>query len=137
MNYSSCSNWEFLIFLSAKIVYVQLNYCYYLINDMRKTSGLIKTLFWRNLTFHQMTNLEKLTDNKFSANRTFLRFYKFFKCRIFCLLILPLRFRKAETVWCGGARETHWATCHNLVTPSKTKESLKSPCFFRSWWYLN
>ena len=25
---------------------------------------------------------------------------------------LPLRFRTAEKVWCGGARETHWATCH-------------------------
>ena len=37
--------------------------------------------------------------------------------------------------WCGGARETHWATCHNRVSPSKTKEFLKSPCFFRSLWY--
>ena len=32
-------------------------------------------------------------------------------------------------VWCGGARETHLATCHNGVTSSKTKEFLKSPCF--------
>ena len=39
-------------------------------------------------------------------------------------------------MWCGGARETHWATCHDKVTPSKTKEFLKSPCFFRSYWYL-
>ena len=38
---------------------------------------------------------------------------------------LPLRLRKA-----GGTRETHWATCHNEVTRSKTKEFLKSPCFF-------
>lgn len=30
-----------------------------------------------------------------------------------------LRFRKAGTEWCGGAGETHWATCHNN----------KSPCF--------
>ena len=45
---------------------------------------------------------------------------------------LPWGFRKAGMVWCGGARETHWATCHNGVTPSKTKEFLKSPRFFRS-----
>ena len=31
---------------------------------------------------------------------------------------------------CDGARETHWTTCHNGVTPSKTKEFLKSPRFF-------
>ena len=43
--------------------------------------------------------------------------------------IIPLRFRKAGRLWCGGARETHWATCHNRVTPSKTKEFLESPCF--------
>ena len=30
---------------------------------------------------------------------------------------------------CDGARETHWATRHSGVTPSKTKEILKSPCF--------
>ena len=34
---------------------------------------------------------------------------------------------------CGGARETHWATCHYLATPSKTKEFHKSSCFL----YLN
>ena len=45
---------------------------------------------------------------------------------------LPLRFRKAGRVWCGGARETLWATCHNRVTPCKTKEFLKCPCFSRS-----
>ena len=43
---------------------------------------------------------------------------------------LPLRLRKVAKVWSGGARETHWATCHNGMTPSKTKESLKSPGFF-------
>ena len=43
---------------------------------------------------------------------------------------VPLRFRKAGRVLCGGARETHWATCHNEVTPSKSKEFLKSPFFF-------
>ena len=58
---------------------------------------------------------------------------------------LPLRFGKAGRVRCGGAREPQWATCHNGVTPSKAKECLKSPCFFRSlaykkyWhiWYLS
>ena len=42
---------------------------------------------------------------------------------------VPLRFRKVARVWCGGARETHWATCHNEVSLSKTKEFLKSPYF--------
>ena len=54
--------------------------------------------------------------------------------------VLPLRFRKAGRVWCGGARETHWATCHNEVTSCKTKEFLKSLSFFRSYGslkYLN
>ena len=45
---------------------------------------------------------------------------------------LPLRLRKAGRVLSRGARETHLATCHNKVTPSKTKEFLKSLCFFRS-----
>ena len=49
---------------------------------------------------------------------------------------LPLRFRKARRVWCGGARETHWAPCHDGVTSNKTKEFLKYPYFFRSQWYL-
>ena len=30
-------------------------------------------------------------------------------------------------MWFGGAREIHWATSHNQVTSSKTKEFLKSP----------
>ena len=46
--------------------------------------------------------------------------------------LLPLRFRKTGRVLCGGAREIHWATCHNRLTLSKTEEFLKSPCFFRS-----
>ena len=46
--------------------------------------------------------------------------------------ILPLKFIKAGSVWCGGARDTHWATYHKGVTSKKTKEFLKSPCFFRS-----
>ena len=37
-------------------------------------------------------------------------------------------------VWCGGALETHWATCLNKVTPRKTKEFLKFSCFFRFKW---
>ena len=32
-------------------------------------------------------------------------------------------------MWCGGARGTHWATCHNRVTPSKTKEFSNLPAF--------
>ena len=47
------------------------------------------------------------------------------------LILLPLRFWKTRKFWCGGARETHWATCHNRVTPSRSKEFLKCPCFFR------
>ena len=43
--------------------------------------------------------------------------------------LLPLRFRKAGRVWCAGAQETHRATCHHGVTPSKTMEFLKSPRF--------
>ena len=42
---------------------------------------------------------------------------------------VPLRFRKVGRVRCGGARETHLATCHNGVTPIKTKEFLKSSFF--------
>ena len=49
---------------------------------------------------------------------------------------LPLRFRKAGRLWCGGARGTHWATCHNWVIVTKTKQSLWSPCFSRSLWYF-
>ena len=33
--------------------------------------------------------------------------------------VLSWRFRKAGRVWCGGARETHWATWHNGVTVRK------------------
>ena len=51
---------------------------------------------------------------------------------VFDKILVPLRFWKAGRVWGGGARETKWATCHNKVTPSKTKEFLKSPRFFRS-----
>ena len=39
---------------------------------------------------------------------------------------------KSRKGWSGGARETHWATCHNEVTPSKTQEFLDSSCFLRS-----
>ena len=47
-----------------------------------------------------------------------------------------MRFRKAEMVLFGGARETRWATCQNLVIVSKTKKSLRCPCFSRSLWYI-
>ena len=49
---------------------------------------------------------------------------------------LPSRFMKAGKVWCGGALETHWATCQYGVIVSKTKQSFKSSCFSRSLWYL-
>ena len=45
---------------------------------------------------------------------------------------LPFRFRQAGRLRCGGARETHCATCHDGVASSKTKQFLKSSCFFRS-----
>ena len=43
--------------------------------------------------------------------------------------VIPLSFKKAGRVWCGGAPETHWATCHNAVSSNKTKKFLKSPVF--------
>ena len=42
---------------------------------------------------------------------------------------IPLSFKKAGRVLCGGARETHWATCHNRVTPTKTTEFSNLPAF--------
>ena len=42
---------------------------------------------------------------------------------------IPLRFRKSGRVWCGAARETHWATCSNGMTPRKTKEFHNPPVF--------
>ena len=42
---------------------------------------------------------------------------------------IPLWFRKAERVWCGGARETHWATRHNWVTLAKPRSSSNVPAF--------
>ena len=37
---------------------------------------------------------------------------------------------KISQVIRGGARETHWVTCHNGLTPKKIKEFLKSPLRF-------
>ena len=45
-------------------------------------------------------------------------------------LNIPVRFKKAGRVWCGGARKTHCATCHTEVTRSKTKDFLESPRFW-------
>ena len=47
------------------------------------------------------------------------------------LFYIPLKFSKTGIMWCGGAPETHWVTCHNCVTVRKTKQSLRSPCI--SW----
>ena len=89
-------------------------------------------------------NYKKKTDG-FSSDRCLYDWvimpgslHKLFFCQFpvtilnYDLVNLPLRFRKARRVWCGGAREIHWATCHNRVTPSYTKEFLKSPRFLRS-----
>ena len=70
---------------------------------------IIRIKFVRQFLFYDIPLLQNLREN-----------------------FLPLRFRKAGKVWCGGARETHYDTCHNRVTPSKTKKLLKTPCFFRS-----
>ena len=55
-------------------------------------------------------------------------------------VLIPLRFRKVGRVWCDGAREAHWATYDNWMTPSKTEEVLKSPAFInlndRSVWLI-
>ena len=37
---------------------------------------------------------------------------------------------KISQVIRGGARETHWVTCHNGLNPKKIKEFLKSPLRF-------
>ena len=61
--------------------------------------------------------------------------FLFTGCYKFCRInIIPLRFRKAGSVWCRGARDTHWVTFHNWVTVTKTKQSLRSSCFSRSLW---
>ena len=50
--------------------------------------------------------------------------------KINMLLLYRLGLEKQEG--CGVvARERRWVTCYNGVTPSKTKEFLKSPCFVR------
>ena len=72
------------------------------------------------------------TFRKYNQNNLYLKLYLLNESWFLSLpLILPLRFRKTGIVMCDGARETHWATCHNLavVTPSWKKEFLKSPCF--------
>ena len=38
--------------------------------------------------------------------------------------LYTVRIEKTGRVWCGGARETQGATCHNEVTSKKTKEFL-------------
>ena len=51
-------------------------------------------------------------------------------------LDVPLRFRKAEMLLFGSARETRRATCQNRVIVSKTKKSLRSPFFSTFLWYI-
>ena len=50
----------------------------------------------------------------------------FLKIRVLIDFNLPLRFRKAGMVWCGGAREIQLTTSDKGVTPGKPKEFLKS-----------
>ena len=91
-------------------------------------------------TYKQNNLLNEFCENKISwsnimcdNHKVYIQSPNYFR-RVFQLSpkltdLLPLRFRKAGKMWCGGARETHWATSHNEVTPSKTKEFLKPPCF--------
>ena len=60
----------------------------------------------------------------------------FFICQ---RLQVPLRFRKEgrPSGGCGGARETYWVTCHNGMTATKTKQSLRYPCFSRPLWLIS
>ena len=83
-------------------------------------------IYWLKKFF---LNTQELNISWLSAFELILKFQA--SCEIYQAL-LPLRFRKAGKVWCGGARETYWATCHNEVTVSKMKQSLRSPYFSRS-----
>ena len=74
-----------------------------------------------NMEIFKITNFAKIKGNVKKKNT--MRNY------MTETLYIPLRYRKAGKVWCGGARETHRATYYNLVTPSKTKEFIKSSCF--------
>ena len=117
--------------------------------------GYEKTFYVKNGSlsfslFFEAWNLNKFRIRKLSSsNKNFEYIEKKIplagakeRCRSLCVngkttvAQLPWGFRKAGRGWCGGARETHWATCHNGVTPSKTKELLKSPWVFRSQWSL-
>ena len=51
---------------------------------------------------------------------------------IFWNFEVPLGSRKAGKLGLGGVRVTHGVPCHNWVTASKTKQSLRSPCLSRT-----
>ena len=53
----------------------------------------------------------------------------FYFGEIFYTVFIPLWFRKAGRVWSGGAREAHWAKCHNRVL-AKPRSFQVSPLFF-------
>ena len=47
------------------------------------------------------------------------------------------RFSRTPPHECGVmVYERHWATCHNRVTVTKKKQSLRSPCFSWFLWYM-
>ena len=102
---------------------------------------------WKNFwpifdLFKYMKNVqEHQTGSVFVRGSNLTLFFilensKFLSCYKFCQInFIPLRLRKAGRVWCGGARDTHWVTFQNWLTVTKTKQSLRSSCFFRSLWY--
>ena len=79
--------------------------------------------------------INSLFQRKKSYRRIYLQTYRVYPDKLKkgskCWLNLPSRFWKAGRVWCGDARETHWATCHNEVTPSKTKEQNQISLLFQ------
>ena len=99
----------------------------------------VKISFWKLKIWIRLVSLSCATTPHLSRYSKSSRYWrkKVMRASIWNYgLKVPLRFRKAGRVRCGGARETNWATCHNRLTPSETKEFLKSPCFFRFKWYF-
>ena len=149
LNYGLCSWFVLLNNISIRIVYsinTETRHKKLNINLKKKSNIFIKIydylnlcLTWSILDF----GFELLTDNFSSSFFSFLNNIPFIvvNCslnskfhEVIKLLknIQPLKFKKAGRMRCGGARETRWATCHNRLTPSGTKDFLQSPCFLRS-----
>ena len=96
----------------------------------------VSRIEWKKLLIKPITESprNKPVEPPISASNWYLVTYS--DVKLIQWFLIQLRSKKARSVWCGGERETHWATCHNEVTPSKTKEIVKCPCFFRSEWYI-